>query len=309
MSGALRLAPVEEARALLPGAPVAAEVVPLARAIGLVLAAPVRAAAAVPAAAVALREGWAVAAAATEGAGPYAPVLLPGLARVAAGEALPAGTDAVLPDFARDGDAVLEAVAPGEGVRPAGEDAAAGATLRGAGHLLGPLDLVLGAAGIAEVPVRVPRVALRGVPALAALVLAEGAALVEEGADLVIARPEEAERVLCPAVALRPGEAVAVGLVGGVPALLLPPDPPGMLAGWWLLGRPSVRAMAGRVAPAGRQVALPRKVASPIGFTEAVTLGADGAVVGALGAAAWVLVVPAGREGYEAGAVVEVEAA
>jgi molybdopterin molybdotransferase len=234
-------------------------------------------------------------------------VLLPGLARVAPGEVLPAGTDAVLPDFARDGDMVLEAVAPGEGVRPAGEDAAAGAVLREAGHLLGPLDLVLGAAGVAEVAVRVPRVALRGVPGLAAMVRAEGAALVEAGADLVIAAPKEAERVLCPAIALRPGEAVAVGLVGGVPALLLPPDPAGMLAGWWLLGRPSVRALAGRVAPAGRRVVLARKVASPIGFTEAVMLGADGALIGALGAAAGVLVVPAGREGYEAGAAVAVE--
>ncbi len=307
MSGALRLAPVAEARALLPGAAVEPQVMPLARAIGHVLAAPVRAQGPVPPAAVALREGWAVAAAATEGAGPYAPVPLPGLARVAPGEALPAGTDAVLPDFARDGALVLEAVAPGEGVRPPGEDAAAGAVLREAGQLLAPLDLVLEAAGVTEVAVRVPRVALRGVPGLEALVRAEGAVPVEAGAGLVLAALGEAERVLCPAIAMRPGEAVAVGLVGGVPALLLPPDPAGMLAGWWLLGRPAVRAMAGRVAPAGQRVALARKVASAIGFTEAVMLGPDGVPVGALGAAAGVLVVPPEREGYEAGAVVAVE--
>ncbi|WP_052389321.1 molybdopterin-binding domain-containing protein [Belnapia moabensis] len=309
MSDAPRLAPVAEARALLPGAPVAARAMPLGQAIGHVLAASVRAAVAVPKVAVALREGWAVEAATTEGAGPYAPVPLPGLAWVAPGEALPAGTDAVLPAFARDGELVLEAVAPGEGVRPAGEDAAAGAVLREAGHLLGPLDLMLGAAGVDEVPVRVPRVVLRGVPGLAALLRAEGAVVVEDGADLAIALAGEAEQVLCPAIALRPGDGVAVGLVGGVPALLLPPDPAAMLAGWWLLGRPAVRAMAGRARPAPGRVALARKVASPLGFTEAVMLGADGAQVGALGAAAWVLTVPAGREGYEAGAEVEVEAA
>jgi len=176
-----RLAPVEEARALLPGAPVAARAMPLAQAIGHVLAAPLRAAAAVPPRATALREGWAVAAAATEGAGPYAPAALPGLAWVVPGEALPPGTDAVLPAFARDGALVLEAVAPGEGVRPAGEDAAAGAVLRRAGHRLGPLDLLLATAGVGAVSVRVPRVALRGMAGLAALLRAEGAALAEDG--------------------------------------------------------------------------------------------------------------------------------
>ncbi|WP_043358985.1 hypothetical protein [Belnapia sp. F-4-1] len=307
MSGGWRLAPVAEARALLPAAPVAARRLPLGHAIGHVLAEPVRAAAAVPAMAVAAREGWAVESAATEGAGPYAPVLLPGLAWVAPGEPLPAGTDAVLPAFTRDGDLVLEGVAPGEGVRPAGEDAAAGAVLRAAGHRLGPLDLVLGAAGVAEVAVRVPRVALHGADWLAGMVRAEGAELVETGAELVLAAGLRAERVLFPGIAARPGDGAGVGIIGGVPAVLLPGDLPGALAGWWLLGRPAVRALAGRGPVARRRMALARKLASPVGITEVVMLGAAGEAVTALGAAVAVLVVPPGREGYEAGAEVEVE--
>ncbi|SDB38113.1 molybdopterin-binding domain-containing protein [Belnapia rosea] len=308
MSGPPRLAPVEEACALLPRQPVIPQVMPLRQAIGHVLAEPVRAPGPVPAAPLALREGWAVAAAETEGAGPYAPVPLPHLSWVAAGQFLPPGTDAVLPPFACDGDLGLEPVAPGEGVRQAGEDAAAGAVLRPAGHLLEPIDLMLGMAGIAEVAVRAPRVALHGAPEMAALVLMEGATLVETAPDLVLAAGVTAEQVLCPAVAARPGEAMAIGILDGAPALLLPAPPEAMLAAWWLLGRPALRALAGRAAPAPRRMVLGRKIASPIGFTEIVMLGADGCAVGALRMAAGVLTIPAGREGYEAGSVVEVEA-
>ncbi|MFC7689828.1 hypothetical protein ACFQY5_09575 [Paeniroseomonas aquatica] len=117
MSTPPRLVPVAEALAVVLGllSVVAPRRLPLAEAIGRVLAEPLRAMGPVPPQAMALREGWAVAAARTEGAGPYAPVPLPGLAWVLAGAALPPGTDAVLPPFARDGDLVLEPVGPGEG--------------------------------------------------------------------------------------------------------------------------------------------------------------------------------------------------
>ncbi|MBL6458313.1 molybdopterin biosynthesis protein [Belnapia sp. T6] len=308
MSAPPRLAPLEEARALLPTAPVAPRRLPLDRAIDHVLAAPLRAPGPLPPAPVALREGWAVASALTEGAGPYAPLPLPGLAWVVPGEALPPGTDAVLPPFALEDGAVLEPVAPGEGVRLAGELAAAGAELRPAGHLLAPADLLLAAAGIAAVEVRVPRIALRGAGLLAALVRAEGAEVVEAAPDLVLAVGATPDPLLLPAIATRPGEGLAVGRLDGAPALLLPAEPEAMLAGWWLLARPALRALAGRAPPPRQRMRLARKIASPIGFTELVALGADGAPAPPLGLVAALLTVPAGREGYEAGTEVEVEA-
>jgi hypothetical protein len=83
------------------------------------------------------RSGWAVAAEATLGAAPYSPVPVPGARPVAAGEALAAGTDAVLPpEAATDAGPWVEvtaAIAPRRGRRPAG------------GHF--PEDQVLARAG------------------------------------------------------------------------------------------------------------------------------------------------------------------
>jgi molybdopterin molybdotransferase len=311
MTAPPRLTPVDEALAMLLGllGPVPPRSLPLAAAIGRVLAAPLHAAFPVPPAATATREGWAVAAALTEGAGPYVPVPLPALPWVAAGAPLPPGTDAVLPPFAHDGDMVLDPVAPGEGVTQPGEAAAAGGLLRPAGHLLRPVDLVLAEAGIATAAVRIPRITLHGCDALTALVLAEGAELVAEDADLLLTAGQPAEHLLCPGIAARPGEATAIGIIGGRPALLLPAPAQDRLAAWWLLGRPAVRALAGRTPPPPRKLVLARKVASPVGFTEVVPLGAaPGGMVpltGALAMAEALLIVPPGLEGYESGAMIE----
>src|SRR5262245_35558234 len=99
-------------------------------ALGLTLAADVTMSQARPAAALALRDGFAVRAEETLDAGSYAPApLSTPPAEVAAGAALPPGADAVTPldavTFARSAQA-LAAVAPGEGVLPAGADAKAG---------------------------------------------------------------------------------------------------------------------------------------------------------------------------------------
>lgn len=303
-----RLVPVAEALAVLLGLlpATAPRRLPLAQAIGRVLAEPLRAAAPVPPVATALRDGWAVAAALTEGTGPYAPVPLPGLAWVMAGAALPPGTDAVLPPFARDGDLVVEPVGPGEGVRLPGEIAAAGAELRPAGILLRPADLLLAAAGIETATIRMPRVALPGAEALAALVAAEGAEVVTADADLVLACGIALDDVHCPALGARPGEATAIGTLGGRPAVRLAPLPEDILAGWWLLGRPAVRAMTGRTAPPSRRLTLRRKVASSIGFTGVVPLGPDGMPQdGALAPVEALLIVPPGLEGYDAGTQIE----
>ena len=163
----LRLTALEDALAewLALLAPVAARAVPAAWAVGRVLAGDLRAPAPVPAAPVALRDGWAVAATETLGAGPYAPVPLPAPPpRLRPGDALPPGTDAVLPGFDLDADGpfaqVLQPVAAGDGVRRPGEDIPAGTLLRAAGERLRPQDLpALAALGLREVAARVPRLA------------------------------------------------------------------------------------------------------------------------------------------------------
>jgi molybdopterin molybdotransferase len=146
-------------------APVAPRRLPVEEAVGLALAEPLLAAVAVPDRPAAIHDGWAVAAADTLGAGPYSPAVLPGApARVAPGDALPPGTDAVLPPFDLEADGplpqALAPLAPGEGVRRMGEEIGAGTVLRAAGGRLAARDLpALAALGIAEVAVRVPRLA------------------------------------------------------------------------------------------------------------------------------------------------------
>ncbi|MDQ1081764.1 molybdopterin-binding protein [Pseudoroseomonas cervicalis] len=163
-------------------------------AVGLVLAEALRLPGPVPPAPRALRDGWALEAAETLGAGPYAPAPLSRALAVASGEALPPGCDAVLDpfDITHLGPlrAALRDAIPGEGVRGAGEEAPEGFLLAGAGTRLRPLALpLLAAAGIGRVAVRQPRLALLPVgeewmggmadslsPCLAALALVEGAA-------------------------------------------------------------------------------------------------------------------------------------
>jgi molybdopterin molybdotransferase len=116
-----------------------------------------------PATPLALIDGWAVHAELTADNGPYAPVVLPQLREVAAGEALCGDSDAVAPAEAvtwRGGKGeVHAAVAPGEGVLMPGVDAAAGEVLRQAGHRLRAVDVAaMQALGITEVCVRKPRI-------------------------------------------------------------------------------------------------------------------------------------------------------
>ena len=168
-----------------------AECVPLRAAAGRVLAASVVSDFDVPGFDRATMDGYAVAAASTEGANPYnaLPIAIigdsmpgrpfegsvaPGQAvRVMTGAPLPSGTDAVLPaEFAAaqsdTPDATLRsigalmAVSPGKNVGPRGEDIARGTSVLEAGRVLRPQDLgVLSSIGYGEVQViRRPRVRL-----------------------------------------------------------------------------------------------------------------------------------------------------
>jgi molybdopterin molybdotransferase len=114
----------------------------------------------------ALRDGFAVEAAAIADAGSYAPVLLPQpIRRIDVGEALPEGTDAVLPLDAmvlrgQQAEAIA-AVAEGEGILPAGGDTAPQSILRRAGERMRSVDVAaMCAAGVEGALVREPRIAV-----------------------------------------------------------------------------------------------------------------------------------------------------
>jgi molybdopterin molybdotransferase len=149
---------------------IAAEVTPVPgraaeqhAALGRVLAEDVFLASDRPAAATALLDGFAVCAELTADASSYAPAPLPEVPpRVAAGEALPAGADAVVAIDAivvRGAQAqALVAATPGDGVLPAGVDGRTNEVLRRAGERLRASDLAaLAAAGVGQLKIRVPR--------------------------------------------------------------------------------------------------------------------------------------------------------
>ena len=137
---------------------------PLHEAAGRVVAEDIRAKRPIPACNSAAVDGFAVTAHETLGASSYNPLSLP-LIEVASGDALRAGTDAVLPLEQGELDGadrvfVVEAVAPGENVDRQGTVVAAGGLLMSAGVLLGPQQIgITAAARISRLSVvRRPRV-------------------------------------------------------------------------------------------------------------------------------------------------------
>jgi molybdopterin molybdotransferase len=213
--------PLEEARArilatveALPPADV-----PLGEALGLVTTTPLTAAEPVPPFANTAMDGYAVRAADTEGAKPGAPVRLvvvdelpagrapsvpvgPGQAiRIMTGAPVPEGADAiVMVEHTRgDGDGVLieRAAGPGDHVRPAGGDLAAGAVVVPPGTVLTPAHLgVVASLGYAAVPVvRRPRVA----------VLSTGDELVAPGEPLAPGRIRDSNRPMLLALVAQAG--------------------------------------------------------------------------------------------------------
>src|SRR6516225_9357653 len=152
----VRLTPLSAILALIEEqvAAVAACRTALAEAVGAALASDVYAAER-PARAIALRDGFAVAAAEIADAGPDAVAPLDAIA------------------LRGDRTEAVAVVAPGEGVLPAGGDTAPSTALRRAGEYLRALDAAaMAAAGIAEVTIRSPRIALAGASAAKAPVLA-----------------------------------------------------------------------------------------------------------------------------------------
>jgi len=312
----------------------------LSQALGAVLAEDVRRPQCPPHP-IALRDGFAVAAAEIADAGPYAPVPL-GLTacRVDVGGALPSGTDAVMPldAVALRGDRAeaIAPVAPGEGVLAPGADATAATALRRVGERLRALDLaVLAAAGIAEVTIRSPRLALARAAAAQTPVLnaaqmtlsrcaakagcavSEASSLAEalsEGqCDVVIGiggtgggRRDDAVqelarrgRVEAHGIAICPGETAAFGFVGERPALLVPGRLDAALVVWLLMGRQLTAKLAGgSIEDAPIAVSLRRKVTSTIGMTEVIPVSGNGGMAEPLGSGYLSLTALARSDGW-----------
>jgi len=134
------------------------EHVPLHTARGRVLTEPMRALESIPRSDRAALDGFAVQASASLGAGAYNPVRLPSIA-LAAGDALPAGTDAIVPLELAEPDGqgwidMIDAVAAGDNVEQQGAIATIGATLVPAGTRLAARHIgLLTIAGLSQVPV------------------------------------------------------------------------------------------------------------------------------------------------------------
>jgi molybdopterin molybdotransferase len=274
-----------------------------------------------PTSSIALADGFAVDAAAVADAGPYAPKLLPALPQwIEAGQSLPRGTDAVAPlDAITQRGERVEVIVPvltGQGILPAGGDAAAQTALRRAGERMRDIDCAVAAAvGFAELNVREPRIWIArgratttplidaGLAMLARFVGKSGAtihgeltdlheALARDEADAVIAlggtgggRDDESVRTLARlgrveahGIAVSPGETAAFGFAGERPVLLMPGRIDAALALWLLIGRRLVAKLAGGgLADTPAVMPLKRKATSTIGMTELIPVTcADG---------------------------------
>jgi molybdopterin molybdotransferase len=164
----VRLTPLDDVLAHLETQlkPVALRRSDIAAALGLTLAEDVHVAAPLPPQATALRDGYAVQSELTHDASSYAPVTLSDLPFVNAGEALPAGADAILSQDAVNPQgkvfAVQASAVIGDGVLPKGLDADPATKLFRSGRILRNTDIaVLRAAGVTSVAVHAPRIVVQ----------------------------------------------------------------------------------------------------------------------------------------------------
>ena len=228
---------------------------------------------------------------------------------------MPEGCDCVL-----DADAlelsgpitqVMAEAVPGQGVRRAGSDIAAGSVVAAAGRRILPRDLLLArAAGLKALRVRRPRLRIVNSPggSLTAELIAESArnagadvimiaaagrdaasiasALDAAGCDLLITvggsgvgRSDATVlalasrgKVIAHGIALQPGRTSAVGRIGATPVVVLPGAPDQAFAAWWTLGLPVLDRLSGRRPRKTLGLPLARKVASSVGIAEIVLL-------------------------------------
>jgi len=261
-------------------------------------------------------DGYAFCARDLVGASSYSPLALSAPpVWVEAGEAIPAACDCVLDsdsvDLSGPLPQVLAEAIPGQGVRRAGGDIAAGSLVAEAGRRVLPRDLLLArAVGIERLHVRRPRLRIVNVPggsvtadliaesaqaagAEAATFTAAGraagsiAAALEGGAcdlllvvggsgvgrtDAAVNALAERGKVLAHGIALQPGRTSAVGRIGRTPVVVLPGAPDHAFAAWWTLALPVLDRLSGRRPRKTVNLPLARKIASGVGIAEIVLL-------------------------------------
>jgi molybdopterin biosynthesis enzyme len=285
------------------------EQIPLADALGCI-AANMPVAGPLPPRDTAVLDGWAFTASHLVGASSYSPLpLAVAPCWVEAGEPMPDGCDCVLDDDVVDASGPLVQVVseafPGQGVRRAGSDVAAGESLVPAGHPIRALDLLRArAAGLATMSVRRPRVRLTNMSAksddgvtssmIGELARAEGAVVSQGDAaclvgdtcdlqitiggtgvgrsDATVTSLARCGTVLAHGISLLPGRTTAVGTIANVPVIALPGRPDQALAAWWTLALPALDALTGRLCRPMRALPLARKIASAVGVSEIVLL-------------------------------------
>jgi molybdopterin biosynthesis enzyme len=259
-------------------------------------------------------DGYALCARDLVGASSYSPLqLMAAPVWVEAGEAIPEDCDCVLDSDSVDVSGpmpqVLAEAIPGQGVRRAGSDIAAGSLVVRAGQRLLSRDLLIArAAGLARLNVRRPRLRVVNVPgaSVTADLIAEsaraigaatvsltaagrdagsiGAVLDGRSCDLLLivggsgtGRTDAAVtalasrgEVLAHGIALQPGRTAAVGRDGKTPVVVLPGAPDQALAAWWTLALPVLDRLSGRRSRKTVNLPLARKIASQVGIAEIV---------------------------------------
>ena len=261
-------------------------------------------------------DGYAFSARDLVGASSYSPLPLTTLpVWLEAGEPIPEGCDCVL-----DSDSVemsgpiaqvLAEAIPGQGVRRAGGDIAAGSLVVEPGRRVLPRDLLIArTAGIERLKVRRPRLRIVNIPGntVTADLIAEsartagaevvslaaagrdaasiGAALDNAVCDLLlivggsgVGRTDATVtalatrgEVLAHGIALQPGRTAAVGRIRRTPVVVLPGAPDQAFAAWWTLALPVLDHLSGRRPRKTLNLPLARKIASSVGLAEVVLL-------------------------------------
>ncbi|SDJ30705.1 MULTISPECIES: molybdopterin-binding protein [Bradyrhizobium] len=265
---------------------------------------------------IAATDGFALRARDLVGASSYSPVPLAAVpVWVEAGEAIPGGCDCVLDSDSVDvsgpiPQVVAEAI-PGQGVRRAGEDIAAGSHVVEAGRRVVVRDLLVArAAGIERLMVRRPRVHIVNVPGgtvtadwitesartagadvvtLTATARDAGsiAAMIDTSAcdlllvvggsgvgsaDATVTALAGRGEVFAHGIALQPGRTSAVGRIDTTPVVVLPGAPDQAFAAWWTLAMPALDRLSGRRPRKTLNLPLARKIASGVGIAEIVLL-------------------------------------
>lgn len=265
---------------------------------------------------IAAADGFALRARDLVGASSYSPVPLAAApVWVEAGEAIPGGCDCVLDSDSVDvsglvAQVVAEAI-PGQGVRRAGGDIAAGSNVVGSGRRVVACDLLIArAAGITRLKVRRPRVRIVNVPGgtvtadwtaesartagadivsltAAARDAASIAVAIDTGAcdlllivggsgvgrtDATVTALAEGGKVLAHGIALQPGRTAAVGRIDNTPVVVLPGAPDQAFAAWWTLAMPVLDRLSGRRPRKTLNLPLARKIASLVGIAEIALL-------------------------------------